>query len=53
VNAEALQDSVLRFRYLLLYQRELLHWDFVFYNSGDGWVVNAMGFDDEVNSLFR
>lgn len=32
-------------QYVIKYQRGFLHWNFVFYNPGDGWVVDTFKFD--------
>jgi hypothetical protein len=53
VSGDTVQGAVLRYRFLQTFDRDLVYWEFVFYRAQGGWLVNAMGFDDEIRLLFE
>ena len=53
VSAEQVQSSVLRFRFLQRFDRDAIFWEFVFYRPQNVWLINALGFDDEIRDLFK
>ena len=44
-------DTVLRITYIEKFERHIVRWVFTFYNPGDGWIVNAILWDDEIDRL--
>ena len=53
VGADEVQGTVLRYRFLQQYDLDVLFWEFIFYKPKDGWVINAIGFDDQIRDLFK
>ena len=52
VDASIASGTVMRVRFLQKFEHSLLQWTFVLYHPQDGWVMNALAFDDEVERLF-
>lgn len=52
VRADSLQDSILRFQFIQTYVRDAIYWEFIFYKPEEKWVVNALGFDDDLQKLY-
>ncbi len=53
VSADQVQGTVLRFRFLQRFDRDAIFWEFVFYRPQNVWLINALGFDDEIRDLFK
>ena len=54
VSGDTVQSSVLRLRFLQRFERDAIYWEFVFYKPAESvWVLNALGFDDEIRGLFK
>ena len=53
MSGKALQGNLLRLRFLQTFERDVIYWEFVFYRAPGGWMVNALGFDDELRALFE
>ncbi len=51
-SGEEVHGSVLRYRFLQRYERDAIFWEFVFYKPEGYWLINALGFDDEIRNLF-
>ncbi len=53
LSAETVRDSLLRFRFLEKFEWDAMYWDFVFYRPEQGWMLHGVGFDDEVQTVFK
>ena len=53
LSAETVRDSLLRFRFLEKFEWDAMYWDFVFYRPEHGWMLHGVGFDDEVQTVFK
>ena len=53
IKTQNLDNTVLKFRFLQKFEYDVLYWDFIFYKPHEHWLFNGIGFDDDVQSLFR
>ena len=53
VGSETLGNSGHLETFLIKYQQSALRFYIVFYNSGDGWIVNSLSWDDKWDILFK
>jgi hypothetical protein len=53
ISGDQVRGAVLRFRFLQRFDRDAIFWEFVFYKPQDVWLINALGFDDEIRDLFK
>ena len=53
ISGDQVEGKVLRFRFLQRFDRDVIFWEFVFYRPQDVWLINALGFDDEIRDLFK
>jgi hypothetical protein len=47
------KHSLLRIRFLEKFEWDAMYWEFLFYQPAQGWLLNGIGFDDDVHVLFR
>ena len=53
IKEEKVGESFVRYIYLQKFERHALRWTFVFYRpAGEGWLVNAVSWDDGISELF-
>ena len=52
VGVERVSDFLIRFTYVVKYERHLLRWLFTFYRARGSWILNAFWWDDNVSELF-
>ena len=52
VESQSVHETALRYRFVEKFDLDLVYWDFVFYQPREGWLLNGVGFDDQVESLF-
>jgi hypothetical protein len=53
VGVERISDFVIRFTYIVKYDRHILRWLFVFYKPKNVWLLNSFWWDDNISELFR
>ncbi len=53
VKREKISDSFLRYYYLLKFEKHAISWRFTYYNAKNGWQINSITFQDEVDILFE
>ena len=53
LDEKSVKDALLRYRFIERYEFEAIHWEFIFYQPERGWLLNRVGFDDEVEPLFQ
>jgi hypothetical protein len=52
LREQRLGESLVRHQYIAKHERFAMRWNFVFYNTGSGWVLAEFKFDTNVSSLF-
>jgi len=52
ISQKEVGKSLLRIVQIQKYEKHVLRWEFIFYNPGNGWVLNAFVTDDKVQTLF-
>lgn len=45
-------DIFVRFTYIVKYENHILRWVIVFYKPKEGWIINYIKWDDNVDSFF-
>lgn len=50
---ETIGNSFIRYTYIHKFQNHAIKWVFVFYEPKDEWLVNAVSYDDQYQTLFR
>jgi hypothetical protein len=53
IAKETLGDSLVQYSYLQKFDKHVMIWRFIFYKSGNEWLLNTFYFDDNVKSLFK
>ncbi len=53
VRSDTIKDTVVKYRFLEKFEWDVMYWEFLFYKPQDGWILNGVGFDDELHDLFR
>ena len=53
VRDERIEHAMVNYVFLEKYAWDAMYWELVFYNPKDGWIVNRLGFGDELNTLFK
>ena len=53
VEEQTISDTVLRFVYLLRFERHAIRWMFYFYKPDDTWFFNEFYFDDKIREFFE
>ena len=53
VRSDTIKDTVVKYRFLEKFEWDVMYWEFVLYKPQDGWILNGLGFDDELHDLFR
>ena len=53
INERRVGQSFIRYTYLQKFERHAIRWTFSFYRPADGWVVNAVSWDDGVSELYE
>lgn len=53
INTQNLDNTALKFRFLQKFEYDVLYWDFIFYKPHEHWLFNGIGFDDEIQGVFR
>ena len=46
-------ENLIRFRYLHRFEKHIMQWNFYFYKTPKGWVLNTYKSDDDLKSLFN
>lgn len=52
VDEKAVNNSVVRRRYLLKFENYFLSFDFILYNNGTAWTISNFNYSDEPKVLF-
>lgn len=50
---ETIGSSFVRYTYIHKFQNHAIKWVFIFYKPKDVWLVNAVSFDDQYQTLFQ
>ena len=53
VGTAMVKDSLLRIRFLERFEWDAMYWEFLFYRPDQGWLLNGIGFDDDLQRLFQ
>ncbi len=53
LRADVISDTLLRYRFVEKFEWDLLYWEFVFYRPTHGWMLNRVGFDDNLDVLLK
>lgn len=54
IGEQRIGESFIRYVYLQKFERHAIRWMFVFYRpANDGWLVNAVSWDDGIAELFE
>jgi hypothetical protein len=53
VGAAMVKDSLLRIRFVEKFEWDAMYWEFLFYQPERGWLLNGIGFDDDIQRLFQ
>ncbi len=52
VGSERVGELVIRFTYVIKYERHVVRWLFVFYKPRTKWILNSFKWDDSISELF-
>ncbi len=52
VGSERVGELVIRFTYVIKYERHIVRWLFVFYKPRTKWILNSFKWDDSISELF-
>ena len=52
IREEQVSDVVVRYTYVVLYDKHLIRWIFTFYRPRDRWLLNSFKWDDTIDELF-
>ncbi len=52
IREQKVGESLVRHQYIARHERFAMRWNFVFYNTGSGWVLAEFKFDTNLSSLF-
>ena len=52
IRDQQVGTSLLRFQYIVKYERAAMRWNLIYYRSANGWVLTDFKFDGNVNALF-
>ena len=52
-RSDLLGETALRLRYLQKFENDVIYWDLVFYKPREAWLLNGLGFDDDIPGLFK
>jgi hypothetical protein len=52
IQEKNVHNAVLRYTYLLKFEKHALRWMFYFYNSDDEWLFNEFNVDNKLKELF-
>ncbi len=52
IREQKVGESLIRHQYIARHERFAMRWNFVFYNTGSGWVLAEFKFDTNLSSLF-
>ena len=52
VGSERVGELVIRFTYVIKYERHIVRWLFVFYKPRTKWILNSFKWDDSIGELF-
>ena len=53
LDTNLIGQVLLRYRFAQQFPVDIFYWQIVFYRTPRGWIINQLGFDDEVERLFR
>jgi len=53
INSKRVGDSLLRFRYIEKNEKHALLWEFYFYNTKEGWILDSFNWSDVYKPLFE
>lgn len=53
LEEKSVKDIVLRYTYLLKFERHALRWTFFFYRSDSAWIFNEFNVDNKLHELFN
>jgi len=51
VESKAPCQSVLKYTYIIKYEKHITRWRFYFYKPGDKWIMNSFKWDDKIDQL--
>lgn len=52
VGSERVGELLIRFIYVIKYERHVVRWLFVFYKPRTKWILNSFKWDDSISELF-
>lgn len=52
ISEDRVGESVMRIVQICRYEKHLTRWNFYFYRTPTGWVLNTFNFDDKIQALF-
>lgn len=52
VGNERVGELLIRFTYVIKYERHVIRWLFVFYKPRTKWILNSFKWDDSIDELF-
>jgi len=52
IGQDKVGEHVMRIVQICRYEKHLMRWNFYFYRTPTGWVLNAFHFDDKLQALF-
>jgi hypothetical protein len=52
VREERVKDFLIRFTFIIKHELTVTRWRFLYYKPEDGWLLNSLYWDDQVENLF-
>jgi hypothetical protein len=53
ISEEKVGNFILRYTYVVKYQKHIIRWVFILYKPQNAWVINIVKFDDNIKALFE
>jgi len=53
IKEASVNDIFIKHVYLQKYEKHAVRWTFIFYNPKDGWIINNLRWDDNIDDLFN
>ena len=53
IKDQSIRDIFSQYIYLEKFEKHAVRWTFTFYNPRNGWIVNNLRWDDNINDLFE
>ncbi|HPU86983.1 MAG TPA: hypothetical protein PL088_01245 [Spirochaetota bacterium] len=50
---ESIKDLMVKYTYIMKFEKHIIRWMFIFYKPTQGWLLNWFHWDDKIDALFN